>query len=476
MQRFFKNKKLLWGAAGVLVVIIGITAMFAKNGNGNYELFTVERRSVVEEVIISGTVEADIVSNLGFETSGAVRDIFVRVNDTVAAGALLARLGLGTLEADLQSAQANVAIKKAQNANTTVNLDLITQKQDTFVANAWSELLSDGVVAEPQSVTYTQTPPIITGRYSGEAGTYKIRILSGVQQTRMELYVFGLENIAPIEINKTGSTPIGSGGLSVSFPDLLSTYDDTIWYITLPNEHSASYAGNYSAWESAVRERARAIEEAESALRSQSSGSSISEAELARAYADVARIQAQINERTLTAPFSGIVTAVDISPGETVNVGKTAISLISQGGFGVEIDLPEIDSVKVKVGDSASVVLDALPSEVFLAQVASVNRTETLVDGISVYEARVVFDTQDERIASGMTAEVTIITDERAEVLAVPSRAIKYHEDGVPYVMVIDITTEKPLEVDVTLGIRGSDGFVEVLNGLAPGDLVRIAS
>ncbi|MCR4274837.1 MAG: HlyD family efflux transporter periplasmic adaptor subunit [Candidatus Campbellbacteria bacterium] len=477
MQSLFKNKKVLYGVPLALVCIIAIWFGVAKNGNGSDEVITIEKRDVVERVVLSGTVEADIVSDLGFEASGVVRDVFVSVNDVVFQGATLARLGLGTLQAELQSAQASLLIKKAQVANTTVSLDTVKKKQDTLVANALSEMLSDDVEAEPQSSTFTQTIPTITGRYVGEPGTYKIRIESGVQQSRETLRVFDLESTEEVEINRTGPTPLGTRGLFISFPDAISTYRNTTWFVTLPNEKGVSYTTNYNAYQTALNERQRAIEDAEAELRAQNAGSSIAEAEVVQAQAEVTRVGSQIRERTLVAPFNGIVTAVHIDPGESAAVGVPAVSLISQGGFGVEIDLPEIDSIKVKIGDKTSVILDAFGTDtIFSATVVSVNRTETIVDSVSVYEARIAFDVQDERIASGMTAEVTITTDEQKGVLAVPARAILYRTDGAPYVSAEIGGNGETQEVDVTLGLRGSDGFFEVLSGLSEGDRVHISS
>ncbi|MBP9771582.1 MAG: efflux RND transporter periplasmic adaptor subunit [Candidatus Pacebacteria bacterium] len=477
MQRirtyFRAHKKLVLALLGVLILIIVGALIFGGNGNGDHEIATVERRTVTEEVQVSGTVEANIVSDLGFEASGVVRSVTVDVNDAVYKGQVLASLGLGTLAAELQSAQADLAIKRAEVANTSISLDTIKEKHDTLVTNARIELYSDGLIAEPKSSTYTQLPPTISGRYTGDAGIYKITIRPGSQSDDSDLYVFDMEDPDPVEVSRTGATPIGTKGLFVSFPTAPSQYEGTTWYITIPNEKSSLYPANYSAYQDALRERDRVIEDAEAELRREQEGASIAEAQVARAQAEVARIQALIEERILRAPFAGIITAVSIDPGETVSASIPSISLISNDGFGVEIDLPEIDSIKVKNGNTATVTLDALGAEEVLhASVVSVNRTETLVDGIAVYEARLAFENQDDRIASGMTAEVSITTNKRDGVLALPIRAFRFREDGTPYVTVLESEEEKAVEV--SMGLRGSDGYVEIMAGLVEGQDVII--
>ncbi len=460
-------------SGAVALVVIG-TIVFGGNGTGEGETLAVIRRDIIEEVRVSGTVEARIVSDVGFETSGIVREVAVAVNDQVYRGQTLVSLSLGTLVAELQSAQAQVAIKRANVANTTINLDAIKEKQDTLVQNALSELLSDDLIAEPQSPSYTQTPPVVSGRYTkGIEGTYKINLKSALQNGETDMYVFGLEKPEPIRVRDTGATAIGTHGLSILFSGDPSSYHNTIWYITIPNKNGDSYATNYSAYQDALRERDRALDEAQTELRAQESGVSIAEAELAQAEAEVARIQALISQRILSAPFDGVVTSVDVDPGESVGSNTKVVSMISNDGFGIEIDLPEIDSIKVKNGNLASITLDALGAEEVLpARVVSVNRTETLVDDIAVYEARLAFENQDPRIASGMTADVVIITNRRDDVLALPIRAFRFREDGTAYVTVLEGDEERGITVG--MGLRGSDGFVEVTAGLVEGQSVLI--
>lgn len=450
--RFSRTTQVLVG--GVILAVVGI-GFFMRSGNGEYERVSVERRNLVEEVVLSGTVEARIVADLGFEVSGTVQGVSVTENNNVFRGTPLVSLSLGTLSAELQSAQADVAIKRAETANTHIALD-----------NAWSELLSDDLVAKPQGATYTQTAPIISGRYAGEEGTYKFRVRSRTQPGKFDLLVFDLETVGAVEIEKTGPTPLGTRGLYVSFPAALAEYSDTTWYVTLPNTEGLSYAANYSIYDRAKAE-----------LRAQQNGSSIAEAQLLRAEAEVERIQAQIAQRTLTAPFDGIVTAVHVDLGEAVSVNSPVVSLISNDGFGIEVDLPEIDSVKVKVDDPVSITLDAFgDGEVFAGTVVSVNRAETLVDNVSVYEARIAFDERDERIASGMTAEVAITTDRSEDVLAVSARAVKYREDGTQYVLVEDPASGDAMEKDIVTGLRSSDGYFEVRSGVSENDHVLISN
>ena len=466
----------LLGGAGLILLVIVASALVGASGNGNGEALTVLRRNVVEEVTVSGRVEAGVVADLGFEVAGRVATVSAREGDTVPAGALLVSLDLSTLRADLATAQADVLIKEAELENAAVNLADTTEQQDTLVASARATLLSDDLEAVSSSASVTAASPTLSGRYDGPEGAYKVRVvLRDGSLSRYDLYTFGLESTGPTRVSETSATPLGTHGLFISFPDTLGDYRNTTWYVTIPNTDGASYTANQNAYEEAIRTRSLAIQQAEADIAARGSGVAILSAELARARASVAKIQAQIAQRRLTAPFLGIVTQVEVDPGEIVSANTVAVSLISGDGFGVEIELPEIDSVRVRAGNPARVTIDAIGKEVrFNALVTSVNRTETIVDGVPVYEARLMFTEEDERVRSGMTADVTITTDERSDVLAVPARAISYREDGTPYVRVGSRKVHR--EVDVVMGLRGSDGYVEIVAGLEAGDTVYVSA
>ncbi|MDQ5958015.1 MAG: Biotin lipoyl 2 protein [Patescibacteria group bacterium] len=461
----------------LVVVFIGLVLFLIFGGNGNGEIVSADKKDLVETVKISGRVEADIVSDMGFAVTGIVRAVNVKEGDNVFAGQSLASLDLGTLYAQLRSARADVAIKRAELANTQIDLSAVKKKQDTLVESAYRTLLSSGLEAEPSSSTYTQTPPVVSGTYLGPEGRYKVIInrKSAGSVNDLELRTFDLESTPTVEISKTTATKLGTRGLYVSFSDDLTDYHDTIWYINLPNPKSTVYADNRNAYEEAVRERTSAIQTAESNLREGLNGDSIAKAQLERAEAEVSKIDAEIGERVISAPFAGVVTAVNIDPGESASANASAISIMSAGELGVKVDLPEIDSIKVNIGDTATVTIDALDSELSLpARVVSVNRSETIVDGVPVYEARLAFDTKTEQIASGMTADVVITTGRKDNVLAVPARAVRYRTDGVPYVVTIG-RGGKETEKEVALGLRSTDGYIEIKAGLLGGEQVAIA-
>jgi multidrug efflux pump subunit AcrA (membrane-fusion protein) len=94
------------------------------------------------------------------------------------------------------------------------------------------------------------------------------------------------------------------------------------------------------------------------------------------------------------------------------------------------------------------------------------------VDGVPVYEGTVLFTDTDTRIRSGMTATVTIIVGQKTDVIAVPTDYIREDKVLQKYFVnvVSDIDDNKIREQEVKIGIRGSDGMTEIINGLVGGE------
>jgi len=132
-------------------------------------------------------------------------------------------------------------------------------------------------------------------------------------------------------------------------------------------------------------------------------------------------------------------------------------------------DVPETEAAKLSVGDPAVVTFDAYRDEEFQATVSKIESVETVIDGVITYDVVFDFTEQDERLRSGMTADLVVLVEQKENVLAGPQRAI-YGERGQRAVDVVrGETTEK---VMVETGLRSSDGLIEIVGGLKEGDEV----
>jgi len=132
------------------------------------------------------------------------------------------------------------------------------------------------------------------------------------------------------------------------------------------------------------------------------------QANIDRAQAAVDIAKAQLAQATLAAPFDGTIASVDISPAEFANPGQIVIVMGDLTHFQVETtDLSEKDVPAVKVGQTATVFIDALGQE-FSGKVVDIARFSETVGGDVVFKVTIELDEQPEGLRWGMSTEVTI--------------------------------------------------------------------
>ena len=220
-----------------------------------------------------------------------------------------------------------------------------------------------------------------------------------------------------------------------------------------------------------------AFQSAKDELALKKAGSSVEaiaaqEAQVNEAEARLQASRAQLSKSVLQSPIDGVVTKQDAKAGEIVSANLPIISIISSTRFEIEANVPEADIAKVKIGDSARVTLDAYGNDViFEAKVAEIDPAETMVEGVATYKTTLIFTKDDERVKSGMTANIDIETAKREGVVYIPRRAtVKRDVDTIVF-MAGGI---QPAERVVKLGLVGSDGNVEVVEGLSEGEQIIV--
>lgn len=193
-------------------------------------------------------------------------------------------------------------------------------------------------------------------------------------------------------------------------------------------------------------------------------------ASIRRAQATLDMYLGQLNKTIINAPFDGVVTDVNYKKGEQTSATEPAIILIGISDKEIKVDVPESDIAKVKLGDAVDITLDAFSSdEKFNGQVMFIDPASTDINGVIYYKVKVNFVDNDNRIKAGMTADLTINTDKRDNVLTIPSRAVIYR-DNVKYVQLL--ANGKLVEKPVATGLRGDDGMIEVISGVKAGESV----
>ncbi|MEE9521016.1 MAG: efflux RND transporter periplasmic adaptor subunit [Dehalococcoidales bacterium] len=192
--------------------------------------------------------------------------------------------------------------------------------------------------------------------------------------------------------------------------------------------------------------------------------------QLVAAEEAVDEAQKQLDEATLSTPFRGVVTSVDVIEGEAVSATTTIVHLIDIATMELTVALDEIDIPSVKPGQRTIIELDALPALNLEGRVSSIGPLPTVESGVVLYEVEIGFDVPwNSGLRFGMSATVDIIISERTDVLLVPDRATHQDSQGNPIVYVM--VDEQIEERSVVIGM--SDGYqTEIVSGLEEGEIV----
>jgi macrolide-specific efflux system membrane fusion protein len=402
--------------AAILVTVLGILSLSCAsktNPAAANQVAVVQRGNLNINILASGNLETSHEENMAFYSAGTVAEVLVKVGDRVEAGAVLAKLDTAPLESSL--AQAQISVKSAQ-----MNLE-----------NA-------------------QTP-------------------------------------------KTNSS-----GAVIAAPDPLD------------------------------------IE--------------IKQLQLENAKADLAEAQKKLDKATIIAPFAGLVTDVNVVPGDQVAANAVGVRIIDPVNFQTDVLVNEMEIYQLSIGTPATVEVVAQPGYSFPARVALIAESPTIQSNVVNYDVTVQMDpvgttiSQNQttprmprgttsaqlsdnqtapanqavsgnqtsgqqftrrpysgqtstassqgqlsrqqsqtttalpagfRLREGLTVTVSIITDERTNILLVPNRAITSRA-GKYYVQVVSspgVTEERMIQAGITDGQN-----TEVISGLSEGDQVSIAN
>jgi len=192
-------------------------------------------------------------------------------------------------------------------------------------------------------------------------------------------------------------------------------------------------------------------------------------ARVTKAEASLALAQANLNDTIIRAPVAGTIMEINSKIGESTSLATPVIKMIGESELEIEVDIPESDITKIEVGQSAEITLDSFSDDnLFSGTVTFIDPAETVIQDVVYYQVTVQFSDGQDNIKPGMTANVTIKTKEKSNVLRVPLRSVKQN-NGDKIVEMLE--GEQIKEHPVTSGLRG-DEYYEILDGLSAGEQV----
>ncbi|KKT75413.1 MAG: RND family efflux transporter MFP subunit [Parcubacteria group bacterium GW2011_GWB1_44_7] len=508
--RLSKTKKWLLAGGFFIVVLAAYFLFFRGNGNG-YDLATVVRQNLTEEVSITGNVKAAESVSLSFERAGRVSAVYAEAGARVAAGQIIAALNATDEILALQQTEANLAAEEAALAELTRGSrseDIVIAR--TKVANA-EKSLADArqSLRDYLSDAYTKSNNAI--------GVYIDQFFNNPKTVNAQLNIIVTDNQLKTSLD-TGRQLLEGNFIAwqnlltnLNDNDLLASVNQAENYLTVLRDFLEKMASAVNAlsptssltlatvttYRSDVSTARTAINtaitnliaakqsarDAESSLALQQAQLALTlagttpealaaeEAKVAVAAAAVAIKKHAVNQSYLYAPFAGVVAKQDAKVGQVVGTLYTIGTLNSEGALIIEANVPEADISRIAVGGKAGVDLDAFPGKKFEAKVVKIAPGEIVIEGVPTYKVTFNFQTPIDFAKSGMTANISAIVVEKIGVLAVPTRAIDFRTDGA-FVKVL--ANGQIIDRKIIIGARSSDGLMEILDGLTESEQILL--
>jgi HlyD family secretion protein len=508
---------------GVIVIVVfpgvsyGIYKKFANTVPTRYVTSKVEKGTIISSISGTGQVSALDQLDIKPKTSGDVVYISAVAGQKLMRGQIIAKLddqdaikAVRDAEMSLNSAQISLEKLKIEKSNENMSADLKKSFDDGFneVSNVFLNLPGimtglndmffkssaitqqqwniDWYLGQVDSVNHDEAVTLKQNfvdsfnkakkSYDDTLGDYKVTSRTGnttaIEKIISETY----------ETTKLVSDAIKNGNNYIDFvksimqknnvdiPSMVETHRSTLnTYTSKTNSHLVNLLNvttnikNYKdAFPSAdldVKSSELSVKQRENALQD---------------------AKDQLTDYYVRAPFDGTLATLSIKKYDQINTGTTVGVLITKSKI-AEISLNEVDVSKIKIGQKSTLTFDAIPDLSMSGEVTQIDTIGSVSQGVVTYVVKIGFDTQDERVKTGMSVSAAIITDVKSDVLLVPNSAVK-SQNGSSYVEVFTSplplaesgiigspSSTPPNRVNVEVGLS-NDSQTEIISGIKEGD------
>jgi HlyD family secretion protein len=404
------------------------------NSISNLETITATQGSLTATVGATGTVQPDQTAMLAWKTTGNIEQVLVQVGDVITTGQTLATLVPSSLPQ-------NIILAKSDLITAQQQLDDLQNNQSAAQQALQKVNASQAAVynAEEALVRFDQQ------KYKDDLERAQEDIVDKQQDLED-----AQDDFEPYKdrdpSNSTRQT------YEQRMIDAQIAYDEAVREVNrLELEHQTALS-NLDAANAALADSQRAYDR----IKDGPNPDDITVLETRIAADD-----AMLSMASLTAPFDGTITAVNVKPGDQASPGSIAFRLDKLERLLVEVQVSEVDINSIQEGQPVNLSFDAIQDKEYTGVVSLVPPVGDVIAGVVQFNVQVELTDADEAVKPGMTAAVNIVVDQITNALLVPNSAVRV-VDGQ---RVVYILKDNQLEeVEVVLG-ASSDTHSEVIGG-----------
>lgn len=497
-----KKKKKLWiPILIVLALIIGIVSISLKRMGSQIEMAanTVEiepvaKRDLSDSISMKGTISGESKTNVMSIASAEVTSVSVQPGDIISEGDPLVTLDTADLEKEIASLGTDItnadAIAQNETAQKKDSLNQAVEDQNTALSRAQSTIDEAQRDLDSTQNNYNSCKDSLDKKNGSlsdakrelEAAEKELQKASTALESAQTAYTADPDDKklkkaydAALKTQTEKQTAYEKAQLSLtnlqtdiaSLEAELSTYDSSIKAAQNTLESAKeSYADTATS-------TARTVAAAQNAVNMEQYQSDDSHSLSEK----LDNLKKQLDDCTLTAPCSGVVTAVNVSVGDNYAAGTTMITIEDTSALKVIVNVEEANILKLQEGMKAIITTDATGEEEISGTVTRVVRVKNQSAGetgtTGSYSAEISIDNTE--LLVGMSAKARIILQEKGSVLAVPYDLIRLDDDGSNYVLVAvgnEDGTATAVRKNIVCG-EEVDYYTEITGGdLKEGDLL----
>ncbi len=499
------NKNIIIISIIIAAIIVAIVLVSYFNQNPLLKLISVEAKNgdITEKINLTGQVKSSEGVDLAFVTQGKIVANYVKVGDKIYAGQTLAVLdqslalaALTSAKGSLAQAQANydkLLVGATQQNIETVQDSVNSAKQN--LTNSYNGAVNTLNNAYTATYNAYNTAVSIQNNYFGSQDPQGIQVSNAKNDINsntqsVQNYLSAVEN----DQNGTPAPADVDTAINQTILSLNNVYDDIniiraqcdqgIYFYKVTAADKSSLDGQKTAVNTiltgvtALQQNIASLKLTVQTAQDQlglttapptQENINLAKAQILSAQGQVDSAQAVVNNTILYAPFGGQVDKDNVVMGSIASPNAPVIT-ISNNNLEIDTDVPEIDMADAKIGEDAQITLDAFGNgTIFPATIVSIDSAPSIVDGVSVYGAKLKFKNFDAEIKTGMTANIAVTSDTHSNVLIIPKSAV-IGQDG-KYFVTVDDSNSKKESREVTVGLR-DDKNIEIVSGLKLGEKV----
>lgn len=463
------------------------------------EVAKITRGPLAVSISAIGNVRPAQSADLIWQTSGKVGQVLVKTGQAVSEGQILAELDPTTLPNSILQAKIDL-INAQNNLNDLYKPDpyAIAQAQDKL-DKAQEEL---DALQNPTAASIAQAElDIVDAQKAVDDAEYALNsLLNGRGNARLineaqAKYLLAKDRVEQVQriYDETPGNPNEDAGKAQALANLEGAKRDRDralaslnWYLGKPSEQELAEAQGKLDLANAnladaqknlaklkdpsemdIKLAQAKVDDSKKNLADLQSGPSEDDVTIAETRVNLA--QANVNLASLTAPFDGTITEVNLLPGDQITAGAPAFQIDDLSNLYVDLEVSEIDIQQIEVGQSVDLIFDAIVDQTYQGVVSEIGQVGTSSQGVINFTVTVQLQDPDQAIRSGMTAEANIHVAQVDNILQVPSRFI-FDDNGKRYVY--HVNGDAVEQVFLQVGLSSGSASEIITNDLKEGDQV----